>query len=374
MGARIEQEPAHRPGQVDAAQVEAAGRRLDALLARLRVVPGEPPALARQLEIFARGAGRELPAATVAATEERCVRWLDGDGELALPATIAAVQADIAAWAEAAVAAAPRLAASDSEAPEVDEPASPASVAAHFVRQLARSAIACRLRARLARALTTGAAAIDGFHAELRAAYRGLFLELIDVVEDPASSGDQVVLRCALAVPPGVRVAAMGTQNIKGTGLDFVYRWIALDAASQALAQLQARDPQIRRAALLRLESPDDPGLLDAGLVAHVLALRRPAEGEAELQARAQARARERHAARRAALAERRRRGRSEAVLGWLEGLVDFIDGARRFARAREVMADLVDQRISHARAAQAMRELDARAKGGWLAKSLRRK
>ncbi len=351
---------------------EAARRRLDALLARLRIVPGEPLALAQQLEIFARGAGRALPPATLAAAAERCAPWLVGEGSLELAATLAAVHADLAAWAEAAVAAAPSLVAS--EPPEVDEPASPASVVAHFVRQVARSVIACRLRARLDLALRTGEAAIAGFHAELRAAYRDLFLELIDVVEDPASSGDQVVLRCALAVPPGVRVAAMGTQNIKGTGLDFVYRWIALDAATQALAQLQARDPQIRRAALLRLESPDDPGLLDAGLVAHALATRRASAGEAELQARAQARAHERLVARRAALAQRRRRGRSEAVLGWLEGFVDFLDGARRHARARQVMDDLVTQRISHARAAQAMRELDARAKGGWLAKALRRR
>ena len=353
----------------------AAHARLDALLARLRVVPGEPAALAGQLEIFARGAGRELPPATLAATAERCAPWLADDGDPGLAATLVAVQAELAAWVEAAVLAAPTLPErSVADPPEVDEPASPASVAAHFVRQLARAAIACRLRARLTRALAAGEPALPGFHAELRAAYRELFLELVEVVEDPASSGDQVVLRCALAVPPGVRVAAMGTQNIKGTGLDFVYRWIALDAASVALAQLRARDPQIRRAALLRLESPDDPGLLDAGLVAHALAIRRPGPGEAELQARAQARAHERHTARRAALATRHRRGRSEALLGWLEGLVDFLDGARRHARAREVMRDLVRQRISHARAAQAMRELDARAKGGWLAKSLRRR
>ncbi len=153
-----------------------------------------------------------------------------------------------------------------------------------------------------------------------------------------------------------------------------MYRWLALDAAQQALAALQARDPQLRRAALLRLESPDDPGLLDAGLVAHALAVRRPAPGEAELQERARARAHERHATHRAALAQRRRRGRGEAILGWLEGFVDFLDGARRHARARQVMRDLVARRISHARAAQAMRELDARAKGGWLAKALRRR
>lgn len=37
-------------------------------------------------------------------------------------------------------------------------------------------------------------------------------------------------------------------------------------------------------------------------------------------------------------------------------------------------LQDLIDQRISHARAAQAMRELDARAKGGWLVKAMRAK
>ena len=41
----------------------------------------------------------------------------------------------------------------------------------------------------------------------------------IDVVVDPLTTGDQVILRCAKSVPPGVRVILMGTQNIKGTGL-----------------------------------------------------------------------------------------------------------------------------------------------------------
>jgi len=64
---------------------------------------------------------------------------------------------------------------------------------------------------------------------------------------------------------------------------------------------------------------------------------------------------------------------KAEALFTWLEGWVDFIDGARRHGRAKQVMQDLIDQRISHPRAAQAMRELDARAKGGWLVKAMRR-
>ncbi|MBL8974181.1 MAG: hypothetical protein JNK56_26545, partial [Myxococcales bacterium] len=172
----------------------------------------------------------------------------------------------------------------------------------------------------------------------------------------------------------GVRALVMGTQNIKGTGLDFVYRWIALDVAQHDLTALGSADPDTRVAALRRLESPDDPGLMDAGLVAARLATRSAEAGEAALQARVRDKAEARRAARRAALAQRTRRGRSDALLGWLEGWVDFLDGARRHHRAAQVMRDLVDQRISHARAARAMRELDARAKGGWLIKALRRR
>jgi len=352
-------------------------RRLDALLARLRVVPRAAEALAQQLDIFAQGAGRALTTAARAEVAERCAPWLaaDASASLALAEVFAATRAELGAWAESLLAASPYAAAP--EPPEVDAPASATTVAAHFARQVARTAIAARLHARLAAALRAGPASdgFDDFHVALRAAYRELFLDLLDVVEDPLTTGDQVVLRCALALPPGVRGVLMGTQNIKGTGLDFVYRWIAVDVAQHDLAALTSADPETRSAALRRLESPDDPGLLDAGLVAARLAARTPGPGEAELQARAQQKAEARHVARRAALGQQRtRRGRSEAIFQWLEGWVDFIDGARRHSRAKQVMRDLIDQRISHARAAQVMRELDARAKGGWLVKAMRRR
>lgn len=347
-------------------------RRLDALLARLRVVPRTPEALAGQLEIFARGAGRLLPTAALAEAAERCGRWLADDeaSGLGFEEVFAATRADLAPWAEEILAAAPYT--GPTEPPEVDAPATSAVAATHFARQVARTVIAARLHARLRAALLAGGPAIDEFHGELHAAYRELFLELVDVVEDPLTTGDQVVLRCALAVPPGVHVTLMGTQNIKGTGLDFVYRWIALDVAMQDLNALGSTDAETRAAALRRLESPDDPGLLDSGLVAARLTARAPEPGEVELQTRARTAVAARHEARRAALGQRKRRGRGERLLAWAEGWVDFLDGARRHSRARQIMRDLVEQRISHARAAQAMRELDARAKGGWLVKAMR--
>ena len=72
----------------------------------------------------------------------------------------------------------------------------------------------------------------------MRAAYRELFLERVTRVDDSNASGDQIVDLCVRLAPPGQRVSLLGAQNIKGTGLDWVYRWLAVDAASRALARL----------------------------------------------------------------------------------------------------------------------------------------
>jgi hypothetical protein len=336
--------------------------------------PGEPAALAGQLEIFARGAGRELPpgdprrdrgALRPLARRRRHPRARRD------PRRRAGRARRVGRGRRARGADAARTDPSPIHRRSTS-PASPASVAAHFVRQLARAAIACRLRARLTRALAAGEPALPGFHAELRAAYRELFLELVDVVEDPASSGDQVVLRCALAVPPGVRVAAWAPRTSRAPASTSSTAGSPSTPPAWRSPSCAARDPQIRRAALLRLESPDDPGLLDAGLVAHALAIRnaRPRRGRAA-GPRAGPRARApRGPPRRARRPAPSRPQRGAARLA--RGLVDFLDGARRHARARQVMRDLVASGSRHARAAQAMRELDARAKGGWLLKRLR--
>ena len=348
-----------------------AHQRLARLLARVRVVA--PEDLPGQLVLYAHGAGRSL-AGVRDEIARRVAPFLaeDPHASVRLDEVLPAVRAELGPWCAGLVDAADAL--DDSDPPEVVRLATADEVADHFARQVARAAIAVRLHARLDVALNTGTHARDALHAAVRDAYRALFLELLDVVVDPLTPGDQVVLRCALAVPPGVRCILMGTQNIKGTGLDFVYRWIALDAAQQQLAALASHEPELRRQALQRLAQPADAGLIDAGLVAAALGRRIAGDGEAELQAYACARAREVHQARQAALhTGPARGGRVDAWLAWFETLVDFLDGARRYFVARAVMRDLVASRISHARAAAVMRDLDARAKGGWLIRALRR-
>ncbi|MFV2065899.1 MAG: hypothetical protein ACC645_02895 [Pirellulales bacterium] len=83
---------------------------------------------------------------------------------------------------------------------------------------------------------------------ELNKRFRSLmgdwFFGKLLFIEDPQASGDEIIRRMVDATPPGCRNRAMGLQNIKGTGLDFVYRfqqWDACHAACRAIGTLETR-------------------------------------------------------------------------------------------------------------------------------------
>ena len=73
------------------------------------------------------------------------------------------------------------------------------------------------------------------------------------------------------------------------------------------------------------------------------------------------------HLARKEALAAAAQPDLSARLIGQVETLLDPLDSVRRRRRARAIMQDLVDHRISHGRAAKEMRALYDRQGGGWL-------
>ena len=63
----------------------------------------------------------------------------------------------------------------------------------------------------------------------------------------------------------------MGIQNIKGTGLDFVYRWQAWDACHRSSTMIQSKDPQIVERGLQAMSSMHEYGVLSREYVPKVL-------------------------------------------------------------------------------------------------------
>ncbi len=202
-------------------------------------------------------------------------------------------------------------------------------------------------------------------------AYRSMFKESVVPLHDTALSGDQVVDKVAHAVPPGARASIQGLQNIKGTGLDFVYRWVSLGEVHKLVAKMHGaeRDRTHREEALRGLLFHDDYGLVDAAYaLGEVERVRAKDTASAELPYEPVVhKLREIVELRRSKLSATSQGTLGSSVKKLLGVTFDSFDSMRRQKMARELIDELLAGRISHATAALGMREIVARSKGGWL-------
>lgn len=196
-------------------------------------------------------------------------------------------------------------------------------------------------------------------------------------VADYYASGNQIIQLIAEHTPPGFHNRIMGIQNIKGTGLDFVYRWQAWALCHAACTELRASDAARFRQGLAALGSFQEYGVLCEHYVRATLSLARNsphgqlaivqaqfAQIEANLDL-AMGTVREQ-------LNASRVQGRMERIVAILEGFLDAGDAIKRRRLANRIYRDLIAQRISHSRAAMELLKLTQRQKGGWLYGQLR--
>jgi poly-gamma-glutamate synthase PgsB/CapB len=199
---------------------------------------------------------------------------------------------------------------------------------------------------------------------EFGAAYRAIFLEGVVCQWDSAISGDQLIEALASLLPPSASARMMGMQNIKGTGLDFVYRWVSVESTTRLCAALRGPDSVAREQARVALMVHDDYGVVDANLARD--ALREASQQDPENAARFAAAERKLSTL---AFTLEARLGTQQA-LGWRARVaqvthqtLDFADAIRRRRMAARVLDALAAARISHASAALQMRRIVQRAK-----------
>lgn len=197
------------------------------------------------------------------------------------------------------------------------------------------------------------------------------------LIDDPQASGDAIIARICAETPPGLHNRIMGLQNIKGPGLGFVYAWQAWERCQRACQQLRSRDPGEAEAGLRQLAGQRSFSLLaEETLRATVAAVRQSPLAQREIfQAEltlilANLETSLRQVRRQ--LGPRRSQGLPELALAGLEAFLDAGDAVKRRKTANRIYRDLVDERISHARAAQELQALNQRQKGGWLLTQVR--
>ena len=226
----------------------------------------------------------------------------------------------------------------------------------------------CVLRGLLADAAAHASASLDARFAQ---AYRSIFLERVVCMSDPDLSGDAIIGALSLGLPPGASARVMGLQNIKGTGLDFVYRWVSLETVTKLCRTLHSPDETTRQEALQALTLHDDYGVVDARLACEAIAQARKEDPGSTLPYDAAYLHLMAVAARcEAKLQHSAQSGWRDRVRSIVGDTLDFADAVRRRGMAARVIDSLSAARISHATAAQRMRRIVARSKGAWLTRS----
>jgi poly-gamma-glutamate synthase PgsB/CapB len=207
---------------------------------------------------------------------------------------------------------------------------------------------------------------------EVRAFLSRSFERKLHVVDDYFAPGDKLIQIVAAATPPGFRNRCMGIQNIKGTGLDFVYRFLAWESCHAICERVLDRDDDAALKALDELSAFRDFGLLSEAKVRDTLqrCLERAAFQDPPVRdqlARLRAQLDERLATVREGIARSGAPGLKDRALALVETLLDTLDGLHRRRTASKIYRDILAGRISRVRAMEELRRLTKRQYGGWL-------
>ena len=224
---------------------------------------------------------------------------------------------------------------------------------------------------------------VEKLDEEMRSLVRSWFIQKIVIVDDYHATGDQVIDDICKKTPPGLCNRIMGLQNIKGTGLDFVYRWQAWEYCWQACRQLAEADGPDFKKALSELSGFQEYGLLSEDqirLTCETVQNKSAAQTE-QYQAELALIMANMEAAlekiRNEQLSTSIKSGRSvlfaEKLAHFIEGMLDSGDAVKRRRLANRIYKDLANERISGERAAKELKILNKRQKGGWLWARLQR-
>jgi poly-gamma-glutamate synthase PgsB/CapB len=206
---------------------------------------------------------------------------------------------------------------------------------------------------------------------------RGWFGRKLVVIDNYDAGGDEIIETIGEETPPGFLNRIMGLQNIKGTGMDFVYRWQSWEKCYHACQLLEQTKPTLAERGLEMLAEFQDFGLLCHDQLRSTLSAVRssPVAQRERFQATLdavstkaeQALGQMAHGA-----TQTRLGGLAQRFVKLIEQFADVTDAVRRRKKADQIYRDLAHERISGERAILELRALNKRQEGGWLSSRLR--
>ena len=235
------------------------------------------------------------------------------------------------------------------------------------------------------------AAIADTVDEKFRLMRRKWFQLKIVVIHDAEATGEEVITRIVEEIPQGYLARIMGLQNIKGTGLDFVYRFHAWDVCHDACEATQSRQLVVAEKALRTLVAMPEIGQLCIEKIRQTVALCRASKllQRSDLQLLVDQlnnrlislagqdlpneTLEENLALETPDQLDLIRAKFNEWVIEWAEQFLDVNDSIRRREKAQLIYRDLLVSRIGRQRAVLELRKLNKRQKGGWLKEDSRK-
>ena len=197
--------------------------------------------------------------------------------------------------------------------------------------------------------------------------FRSIFLRHVVIVAEEGASGDTINERIALSVPLGADTRVMSCQNIKGTGLDLVYRWVYTRKPMRWVEDLSDRDPEVVRRALVSLREWKEWSLCLVHEVSRGLQ-RMPEDVLPQLSSEVLRKLNAELKLRGKAMSDvTPLQGEQGLLRGLLNEVVDPFLGIFRRLEADRVIEDLGAGRISHARARDELHRLTLIQRGEWI-------
>lgn len=199
------------------------------------------------------------------------------------------------------------------------------------------------------------------------------------VIDNYYSSGNQTINTMVEHIPPGLHAKIIGVQNIKGTGLDFVYRWQAWDEVHRHCKILNhSEDEQAFQGAVKALTTWEDFGLLDKEMVVETLAVAKDRALAQKELLQGELRLIEQRLEKQLAQVEwsLRASGQNKSsywhvILSAIEAFLDAGDAVKRRKTADRIYSDLIEGLISYDKTSAELAKLNKAQKGGWLAQFL---
>ena len=216
---------------------------------------------------------------------------------------------------------------------------------------------------------------------ELNRNYRkliiNLFSERILIVRDPFATGDQIIDFICRHTPVNYQIKMIGLQNIKGTGLNFAYRWVSLAKVQSAICDLHSTEFATRVKAANILAEHDDYGIMDAPIALAELEKAHEDEKNSAPELRnvlgdAINRVKAIKFQKEQALTATTQNSFLMFIARILEQFFDLGESKRRQRMTKRIVKDLFNGNISHVKAAKLLHEISKQQEGGWFLRKMK--